>query len=286
VIADLVARLSGSRAAAPAKKGGEAVMSTTHPYGAIPKRTLENAIVHRLETEYKLLGSHRILRLVAEDVVGLMEQFYPPAERVRSGHLVWTTTKDEGKKAVVGKKTEEYASVTVALPLIIAEDIAVKLEKCVPGTARARARQRDIKRMVRLIEAAAKQGGLLTIAELAVVLNRSAGLIGQYLAEYYEETKELLPLRGYRMDQGSSPTHKGQIVRLWEQGMEPPDVARKTGHSLKAVERYIEDYKRVRGLLKRGLSVTEISQMIGRGRKVVIQYMELVCEFHPDVEVE
>lgn len=259
-------------------------MSTTHPYGAIPRRNLESAIIHLLETEYKMVGSHRILQLIAEDVVGLVEQFYPPTERLSAGQLVWTTTKDEGQKAIVGKKTEDYAAVTVSLPFLTAEDIAVKLQRCDKQEGKARARREEIKRLVRVVKAAAAQGGLLTIAELAVLFNRSTGVIGEYIAEHYQATRELLPLRGYRMDQGSSPTHKGQIVRLWEQGMEPPDIARETGHSLKAVERYIEDYKRVRELLRRGLSVTEISQMIGRGRKVVVQYIELVCEFHPDLK--
>jgi hypothetical protein len=44
--------------------------------------------------------------------------------------LVWTTTKDEGQKAIVGKKTEDYAVVTVSLPFLTAEDIAVKLQWC------------------------------------------------------------------------------------------------------------------------------------------------------------
>jgi len=236
-------------------------MSTTHPYGAIPRRNLKNAIVHRLETEYKLVGSHRIIRLIAEDIVGMVEQFYRQREQVSSGEMVWTTTKDEGQKAIVGKKTEEYASVTVVLPMITAEDLAAKLEGSDTGEARVRARQEEMRRVVRVVKAAGMQGGLLTMAELALLFNRSLGRVAEYLAEHYEATRETLPLRGWRMDQGSSPTHKGEIVRLWEQGIEPPDITHKTGHSLKAVERYIEDYKRVRALVARGLGVTEISQM-------------------------
>jgi hypothetical protein len=259
-------------------------MKRTHPFGAIPRRNLEQALVHRLETEYKLLGSHRLLQLVAQDLVALVEQFYPPAERVSAGQLVWTTTQDEGRKAVVGKRTEEYASVTVTLPFLTAEDVAVKLERCETPDGKARAHQEDLKRLARIVQAAAEQGGLLTLAELAVLLNRSLPTVGEYVAEHYEATGELLPLRGYRMDQGSAPTHKGQIARLWEGGREPPDIARETSHSLKAVERYVEDYKRVRELLRRGLKVAEISQLIGRGRKVVVEYIEIVCEFHPDLQ--
>jgi hypothetical protein len=69
-----------------------------------------------------------------------------------------------------------------------------------------------------LVKAAAEQGGLLTIAELSVMLNRSYQVISDYAREWREETGETLPLKGYRMDQGSSPTHKGEIIRLYEQG--------------------------------------------------------------------
>jgi len=57
-----------------------------------------------------------------------------------------------------------------------------------------------------------------------------------------------------------------------------------SGHSLEAVERYIEDYKRVLLLLERGFTVEEITRLIGRGRSVVVQYVELAHQFHPHLE--
>jgi hypothetical protein len=60
------------------------------------------------------------------------------------------------------------------------------------------------------------------------------------------------------MDQGSRPTHEGAIIALYEQGMEPPDIARETGHNLKSVERYLKDYERVRMLLKGKLNIEAI----------------------------
>jgi len=257
-------------------------MSRVNPYASIEKRTFESALMHLLETEYGLLGGRRILRLLVEDVMGLIEEFYPATERVSSGTLVWACTADEGKKP--GKRTEEYKVVTVQLPFVSKADLRARTDKKTPrGKTREVAERRDKRRLARMVKAAEEQGGLLTIAELSVILNRSYEVTRRYAREWEEETGELLPLKGYRMDQGSRPTHKREIVRLWEQGLEPPDIARETGHSLKAVERYLQDYQRVLLLLKREMEAEEIGSLIGRGKRVVLEYVELARRYHPEL---
>lgn len=260
-------------------------MSRVNPYASIEKRTFENALVHLLETEYGLLGGRRILQLLVEDVMELMEEFYPPMERVSSGDLVWTCTADEGKKAEPGKRTEEYKMVTVRLPFVAQADLRSRTDGKTPrGKTRSVAKSRDKRRAARMVKAAEAQGGLLTIAKLSVILNKSYNVTQKYVREWEEETGEFLPMKGYRIDQGSRPTHKREIVRLYEQGLEPPDVARETGHSLKAVERYLQDYERVKLLLKRGMEkVKEISGLIGRGERVVLEYVEIARHYHPEL---
>lgn len=247
-------------------------------YAAVPRRSLASAITYLLENEYALLGSHRVAEMIASDIVALVNDFYPLAERVPPGSLVWRTTKDEGKKAVVGKLTEAYPSVTVILPLITTEDVEEKMA----GT-RAEAHTREGKRVVRVVKSASEQGGLLTQAELGVMLNRSREVMGKHVLEHYNTTGEVLPLRGQRMDQGCSPTHKVQVVRLYESGMEAPDIARTTGHSLKSVERYLVDYKRVLRLVRERMPVPTISQIVGRGPTVVKQYVTLAHEYYPEL---
>jgi DNA-binding NarL/FixJ family response regulator len=262
-------------------------MSRVNPYASIEKRTFESALMHLLETEYGLLGGRRILRLLVEDVMGLMEEFYPPLEQVGSGDLIWTCTADEGKKAEPGKRTEEYKTVTVKLPFVTQADLRTRTEGKTPkGKTVLVAKERDRQRLARLVQAAEAQGGLLTIAELSVLLNKSYEVTRQYAREWEEETGQLLPLKGYRMDQGSRPTHKREIARLYEQGVEPPDVARETQHSLKSVERYLQDYERVRMLLKQGMGAEEISGVIGRGQRVVLEYVELARQYHPELFAE
>jgi hypothetical protein len=260
-------------------------MNRVNPYGSIEQRTFESAVLHLLETEYGLLGGRRILQLLTDDILALEREFHPALADTASGCLVWTCTADEGQKAEPGKPTAEYKTVTVQLPFIVAEDVQDRNtpRKTPPGKRQATAQARDKRRLVRLVKAAAAQGGLLTLAELSVLLNKSYHVISQYVQAWEQDTGELLPLKGYKMDQGSRPTHKKEIVRWSEKGREPPEIARKTGHSLKSVEQYLKDYERVKLLIKRGTAADEISRLLGRGQRLVLEYVEIAREYHPEL---
>lgn len=259
-------------------------MSTVSPYASIGKRTFASALIHLLETDYKLLGGRRILALLAEDVERLVQEFYPDTQQASSGTLIWTCAADEGQKAQPGKRTEEYGTVTVRLPLVTADDVE---ERLAPhggrGAAGEATEQHQQERVARLVKAAAAQGGLLTLADLSMILNRPYEKVRAWARGWEEAHGATLPLKGTQMDQGSRPTHKGQIARLYEQGKEPPDIARETEHSLKSVERYLKDYERVKMLLRAGHQVVEISQLIDRGRRVVVEYVAIAREFHPEL---
>ncbi len=247
------------------------------------KRTLQAALLYLLATDYRIVGSHRILKVLAEDVEALVTELYPPTERIQSGHLIWTCTGDEGQKAQPGKPTEAYKTVTVVLPLIGAEELADHSERCGRGPGAARTRTRLKRQIQRLVTTAAAQGGLLTLAELSVILGVGYELIQACVREVEAETGTPLPLKGYKMDQGSRPTHKGDIIRLYEQGLEPPDSARASHHHLKSVERYLKDYERVRLLLKQNLRSSEISAIIARGESVVKEYITQARIDHPEL---
>src|SRR5512136_1454932 len=92
-----------------------------------------------------------------------------------------------------------------------------------------------------------------------------------------------MPLKGYRMDQGCNPSHKGEIIRLYEQGLEPPDIAHETSHNLHSVDRYLQDYERVKMMLQAGDSIEKIRVLTGRGKKVVVEYIEIARTFHPEL---
>jgi hypothetical protein len=254
-------------------------------YATIARRDFRSAIEHLLETEFKLVGSHRVIRLIAEAIVDLQREFYPEHQRQEPGTIVWATTKaDENSKVGYGKRAEAYGTQIVHLPLVTKAEIESRMNTGRERDGRSNRRKesrRDVETMVRLLRSAADQGGLLTGAELSVLMNRSLGKIHDYIRTHERETGEALPLKGYVLDMGSSPTHKGIICRKFEEGMSPPDIARATGHSLTAVDNYLKAYDQIKVLLRRGLDVPTICQVTGKAQRTLAQYLVIIECYHP-----
>ena len=256
-------------------------------YESINKRNFRSALIHMLETEYKMLGSRKILEMLADDIEDLHRECYPSVDRVGFGEIVFRTTKDDGQRQSYGKKTEDYGSITVILPLITKEDIERRIyyKKGDRNSNYEHREARDIETMVRLIKSTQAQGGLLTGAEVSVLMNRSLATIRKYLDAYREKTGEILPLKGYVLDQGSLPTHKGIIISLYEQGISPADIVLKTSHSQNAVDRYIKQYDQIRILIRKGLDEKAIKEITGRSMKIVKEYIKLYYDLnHKEIE--
>ncbi|MFQ6094021.1 MAG: DUF1670 domain-containing protein [bacterium] len=96
-------------------------------YESIPKRDFKAALIRLLEEEYKILGSRRVLTMLADDIEDLVGEYFPLKERMRFGEIVWFTTADDGQKVSYGKKTEDYNVKRVILPLITEEDIEARM---------------------------------------------------------------------------------------------------------------------------------------------------------------
>lgn len=257
-------------------------------YESITKRDFKTALVRLLESEYKIIGSHRVLLMLADDIEQLHQEYYPQQSRLRSGDVVWQTTKDDGQRPNYGKKTESYGIQTVILPLIRDEDVERRIffKKGDRNSNYRHREARDIELMVRLLKSAKEQGGLLSGAELSVLMNRSLTTVGKYLKAYFEKTGEILPMKGYVLDQGSNPTHKGIIISLYEQGVSPADIVLKTGHTQGAVDRYIKAYEQVLQLVKKRHDAISICQITGRTMNTNRQYLRLVKDFHLELKTK
>jgi len=257
---------------------------TRDRYESINKRNFRSGIINLLENEYKILGSRKIIEMLADDLEDLHKEYYPGQDQLGFGEIVFTTTKDDGQRQSYGKKTEDYGTVTVVLPLITKEDVERRIyyKKGDRNSSYKHRESRDIETMVRLVKSAKKQGGLLSGAELSVIMNRSLSTITKYLRAYTEKTGEILPLKGYVLDQGSLPTHKGIIISLYEQGKSPADIVLNTGHSQDAVDRYIKQYDQIKKLIRKKMDETAIKEITGRSMKVVREYIKLYKDLNPE----
>jgi hypothetical protein len=256
------------------------------PYTGTQQRCFQQAARHLLETEYGFINSRRVIDMLAADMENLAAQFRPNTDTVAPGWLVFTGTKAEGGKAYPGKSAGDYPLVTLAWPLLLPEDVAA-LKKMPPGKeGRHQQRQLLKKRLQRLIEYGLSHPDgpvLLTCADLGLLLGRTNGQISRLLIELRQETGQPLPTKGYYFDQGVRPTHKAEIVALYERGLDEVEIARQSHHNQSSVGRYLRDYERVKLFLRNEVPVEQISALSGLQPTVVYAYVNLIRQYHPDL---
>jgi len=255
-------------------------------YQGSSKRTFIQAIVHLLETDYGLVANGRIAHLLAEDIQALAETFFPPADHLRPGWLVFTGIKAQGGKAYPGQPTTDHQLVTIAWPVCLAQDIKA-MAAAPPGQSGKDARsllQRQ--RLVRLLEHGWQhpQGPvLLTLADLSLMIGLSTVQVSQLLTQARQETGKPLPTMGYYFDLGVKPTHKAEIVQLYEQGLDEAEIAYRSQHAQSSVGRYLRDYERVKLSVQRQIPIEQIPNLTNMQPSVVRAYVNLVGKYHPNL---
>jgi len=260
-------------------------MNSNHYSGTL-QRSFKQAIIHLLETDYGLLGSLRILSLLADDLQQLADQFHPPAQHLQPGWMVFTGTKACGHKPRPGQNGGDHQLVTLAWPVLTTDDIQA-LADLPPGPSKRSARSLlTQKRLVRLIEYGWQHSlgpVLLTTTDLGLMVGLTQTQVGRLLASARQQTGKPLPTKGYFFDQGMAPSHKNEVITLYEQGLDETDIAYQTQHAQTSVGRYLRDYERIKLSLRRSVSVDDIPSLIGLQPSVVKDYVKLIAQFHPDL---
>lgn len=250
-------------------------------YVGSAQRTFRQALVHLLETQYGLLGSQRVLELLSGDVEQLIEQFYPPPTHLSPGWMLFTGTRASGGKAYPGQDSSDFELVTLAWPVLLPEDLAYRATHPDTKTGREPGLRR---RLVRIIEhgLAQPEGAvLLTLADLSAMFGLSTTQISLLLEQARQESGKALPTKGYFFDQGLRPTHKAEIIALYESGLDEAEVARRSGHDQTSVGVYLRDYARVKLLLTKQVPPEEISRLIDMPPSLVRAYRDLIAQYHP-----
>jgi predicted transcriptional regulator len=237
--------------------------------GPLQRKTFGAALVQALREHVPTLGS-LTAQALADHIQKLIEQYFPPAERLRMGQMLWPAI-DVRESAGYGKPIEQCRLKPVMLQAISEQDIAQLLE----GVRRPVVRQGIA---VRLCCQAHEQGGVLTLADVAAMLHVSPTTVGHYIKEYEKEHNgELVPRRGTLHDMGPTLTHKKIICqKVIGEGLSIEQTARQTRHSPAAVSRYVVDYRRVAACLSQGMSVKEAAYATGLSPRLAAEYQELI----------
>jgi hypothetical protein len=256
---------------------------SSRAYVGSAARNFRQALVNLIKSEYGILNSDRVLELLAGDICKLVEQFYPQPGRVGNGWMVFTGTRAEGAKAYPGQRAGDHELVTLAWPILLPEDLQYLAEH--PETKPTK-RILLKKRIARIIEHGLSHPDgpvLLTLSDLAAMLNQDTVQISKLLKEARLEMGKELPTKGYYFDQGMRPTHKDEIIALYESGMDEADIARYSHHAQGSVGHYLQDYESVKLLFKYKVPVEVMSQVCSLQSNVIQAYAKLVAKYHPEL---
>jgi hypothetical protein len=261
-------------------------MSSGQAYVGTAKRTFQQALCYLLESEFRIVGSRRVRDLLAADVQALVDQFYPAPERLSSGWMVFTGVQAKGPKARPGQSAGDHHLVTLAWPVLLPDDVQ-RLAAMPAGQAGQAARRAIYQnRLARIVEYGWQHPDgpvLLTLADLSAMIGLNTVQVSKLLSEARRQTGKPLLTKGYYFDQGLRPTHKDEIIALYEAGLDEADIARRTRHSPEAVGHYIRDYERVKLLLKHQTPVDQLGLLIDMRPSVVQAYVGMIYQYHPEL---
>jgi hypothetical protein len=236
--------------------------------GRLDAKSLDNLFRRRIEQ-----GAH-CAPFVSQAILQTVKEIYPLDPDDTDAQLGLGQIKllvvAAGEPA--GKPLEQCQKVTVRLTLDAPhEDHRTRLLYGVEGLRRAR--------ILRLTAEARDQGGLLSYEDFAFRLfNCGARTIVRDVQALRRRGLEV-PTRGQQKDIGPGQTHRVQAVRLYLQGFEANEIARRLYHTLSSIENYLTTFARIVVLAGRGYTDDEIAFVIRRSSPLVAAYRRLHDEF-------
>ena len=239
-------------------------------FGPLQRKTFRATLAAELAQHIPSLGS-LTSQALADHLDHLIQEHFPPTQHLRMGQVLWpAVARDE--TGAYGKTIEQTRIQPVLLSLFTAED----LEDYLQGMSRTKLRQ---KVALRLFHQAYEQDGVLTRADVAVLMGLDTSTISKYVQEYERESQKTVPRRGTVHDLGPSVTHKRQICyQVVVQGRSIEDTARDTHHSPEAVTRYVSAYRRVFHSLHNGLSINDTAFVAKLPKRLVQEYADIQRE--------
>jgi hypothetical protein len=238
-------------------------------YGPLTYKTFTAALEAFLAAQCPQLGGPLLRNPLVAKIVEMVDAFHPPGARVRQGQLQWITVRKDCPPSRA-RRIQDCQLTAVTLDVVSPQDIVdLKAGRGV-RTLRREA-------VARILHQADAQGGCMACTEVSAILKLSPKAVATCIREWEQEHKEVLPRRGTVHDLGPTLTHKAEIIRrLFLEGQSVEDVARATNHSIDAVHRYIDMFKRVLLLHTKGLSASEITYGLHISKRLLAEYEEII----------
>ncbi len=234
-------------------------MSQTNSQDRLAVKTPENAFLRTLQEEFhfspRLSGA--VLQAAKEELVGTELD-----GAIRPGQIRQVIA---SKKAPFGPALGETEMVEVTLTIDSGvEDEEVRARESLKGVRRGR--------ILRLVDEALEQGGVMTQEDLARTLRVTTRTIRRDVSALKKEGY-LLHTRGQLKGVGRGQTHKVRIIESWLDREGYEQIARKLHHSSQAIKRYVSTFLRLVTLHQKGSTPEEIAFLTKSSVRLVKDYL-------------
>ena len=191
--------------------------------------------------------------------------YFDSSENLKPGQIKLPVISIEAQG---GQRLCDAKQVTVTLTLTDdREDLPVRKQNGVVGLRRHR--------IQRICQQALDQGGLLTVEDLAYrIFNCGQRTICRDL-QYFRNSDILIPLRSTIKDIGRTLSHRVLIIKQWAKGKEYSEISMDTSHSLKAVQNYVDKFKRTIALYHEAYNIAKISFLLRLSPALIEEYIDL-----------
>ena len=236
-------------------------------FGSAHKRFLQSSIENFLDSEFHRTFGPVIRQKMAEKIVDLVDQQIPPKDHLRPGQCVWNavsiTTRPDSRNCRL---------IPVILTLVDCSDG----ERLASGIPMSTIAQQSIARICR---EAFEQGALLSMRDIGLLVWRDNSIISTMRKKWEAEQQTTLPHVGSIQDFGTCITHKTAIIRkVVYEGKDPRRAADETKHTLRAVDRYLKDFHRVKTCYDRMPDIGFVVRVTGMSKHLVNQYVAIIKE--------
>ena len=242
-------------------------------YAASNRKTFHSILCRLLQTEFPATFGPAVTRLFADKINDLYERSHPPLSRVKVGQVLWLAVAANDLPAR-HKRIEDTRLVPVLLDLVTPQDIQ---------DAAATGKRLETRRgkILRLFRQAFQQGGVLSHADVSLLMHLEASTISQVVLEHEKATLDSVPRRGTIHDLGRSVTHKRVICykRLVEK-KPTSQVAQETFHSPEEVGYYVQCFRRIQLCSDNHMSLEDIALATEHSLSLVQEYLDLLKEFN------
>ena len=234
-------------------------------YHSAKQRFLKSLIINFFRTELPKLFGPQLREKLGDEIIKLISKAMPEKNNVKPGQVVWTAIDKTTRPDSPNRKF-----VSVILTLVDENDV----EQLAKG-----AKKRDVAEnaIARITKEAYQQGALLSMRDIGLLSWRADSYVSIMRKAYEKREDTTLPHTGSLQDMGSCITHKTTIVRkIIVDKKDPIQVAGETNHTLRAVENYIKDFRRVQTCYTQKTDIEFISQATGMTKNLIQQYIKII----------